>query len=104
MASLACHSDSKEKSEKRKIYFKSPFPILGPWYLSDQSVQVRVQTTEATQLLGLAEATQLLAQTPFPAPDIQAPSLPEERYLPCPGGLCHGEPGGAILGPGSLSD
>jgi hypothetical protein len=31
---------------------------------------------------------QLLRQTLFWAPDIWAPSLPEERCLPCPGGLC----------------
>jgi hypothetical protein len=31
---------------------------------------------------------QLLRQTPFRAPDIQAPSLPEERCPPCPGELC----------------
>jgi hypothetical protein len=31
---------------------------------------------------------QLLRQTPFQAPDIQAPSLPEERCLPHLGGLC----------------
>ena len=40
------------------------------------------------QLLGQAEATQLLGQTMFRAPDIQAPSLPKER---CPlrlGRLC----------------
>jgi hypothetical protein len=43
---------------------------------------VRVQTTEATQLLGQAKTTQLLRQTSFQAPDIQVPSLPEEKYLP----------------------
>ena len=32
--------------------------------------------------LGQAEVTQLLGQTPFRAPDIRGPSLPEERYLP----------------------
>jgi hypothetical protein len=37
-----------------------------------ESAQVRVRTAEVTQLLG---------QTPFQAPDIWAPSLPEER---CP--------------------
>ena len=31
---------------------------------------------------------QLLRQTLFQAPEIQAPSLPEERCPPCPGGLC----------------
>jgi hypothetical protein len=31
---------------------------------------------------------QLLRQTPFLAPDIQAPSLPEDRCPPHPGGLC----------------
>ena len=31
---------------------------------------------------------QLLRQTPFWAPDIRAPSLPEERCPPHPGGLC----------------
>jgi hypothetical protein len=44
-------------------------------------VQVRVETTEATQLLGQSEATQLLEQTPFQAPDIQAHFSPEERCL-----------------------
>ena len=43
---------------------------------------MRVQTKEGTQLLGQAEVTQLLGQTPFQAPDIQAPSLPEERWPP----------------------
>ena len=51
-------------------------------------MQVRVWTTEATQLLGHAEATQLLGHSPFRAPDIRAPSLPEERYWLLPGGLC----------------
>ena len=41
------------------------------------------------QHLGQAEATELPRQTAFWAPGIQAPSLPEERCLPCPGGLCH---------------
>ena len=50
-----------------------------------------------------AEATQLLGQTPFQAPDIWAPSLPEER---CPPGrtLTAGAGKGAILFPGSLGD
>ena len=39
-------------------------------------------TIEVTQLLGQAEATQLLAQTPFQAPDIWALSPPEERCPP----------------------
>jgi hypothetical protein len=39
------------------------------------------------QLLGQAEATQL-RQTLFRTPDILAPSLPEERCPPRPGGLC----------------
>ena len=56
--------------------------ILGPRSLKDQSAQVRVQTTELTQLLGQAEITQLLGQTPFQASDIQAHSPPEERCLP----------------------
>jgi hypothetical protein len=41
-----------------------------------------LQTTEVTQLLGQAEATWLLGQTLFQAPDIREPSLPEERYPP----------------------
>ena len=45
-------------------------------------------TTEATQLLGQAEATQLLEQTLFQAPDIWAPSLPEDRCPPHLGGPC----------------
>ena len=46
--------------------------ILGPGSLrdGDQPAEVRVQTTEASQLLGQAEVTQLLGQTPFQAPDI----------------------------------
>jgi hypothetical protein len=43
---------------------------------------VSEQTAEGTELLEQAEATQLLGQTSFQAPDIRAPSLPEERYLP----------------------
>jgi hypothetical protein len=39
------------------------------------------------QLLGQAEATELLRQTPFQASDIRAPSLPEERCPPHLGGL-----------------
>jgi hypothetical protein len=52
--------------------------------------QVRVWTTEATQLLEQAEATQLLGQSLFRTPDILAPSLPKERYPPGPErrGLC----------------
>jgi hypothetical protein len=41
-----------------------------------------MQTAEATQLLAKAEATQLLGQTSFQAPDIPTPSPPEERYPP----------------------
>jgi hypothetical protein len=39
-----------------------------------------VRTTKATQLLGLAEVTQLQGHTQLWAPDIRAPSPPEERY------------------------
>jgi hypothetical protein len=39
------------------------------------------------QLLGWAEVKLLLGQTPLWATDIWAPSLPEKRCLPCPGGL-----------------
>jgi hypothetical protein len=71
-------------------------------------VQMRVWTTEATELLGQAEAIQLLGQTPFRAPDIRAPSLPEQRCQPDRGprggGGCAGAPRGAISGPGSLID
>ena len=56
--------------------------ILGPASLRDKFEQVSKQTAEATQLLGQAEATKLLRQTLFQAPDIQASSLPEERHLP----------------------
>jgi hypothetical protein len=50
-----------------------------------------------------AEATQLLGQAPFQAPDIQAPSLPEERCLP--GKALTARAGErAILCPGSLGD
>jgi hypothetical protein len=38
-------------------------------------------TSEVTQLLGQAEATQLLGQNPFQAPDILGTSPPEERCL-----------------------
>jgi hypothetical protein len=44
--------------------------ILCTGALRDQSVQVSTQTAEATQLMG---------QTPFRAPDILALSPPEER-------------------------
>jgi hypothetical protein len=42
---------------------------------------VRVWTTEATQLLGQAEVTQLLGWTLFQTPDILAPSPQEEKCL-----------------------
>ena len=60
-------------------------------------------TTETTQLLRQAEATKLLGQTSFQAPDIWALSLPEER---CPLGrtLTAGASEGAIMGPRSLRD
>jgi hypothetical protein len=62
-----------------------------------------VWTTEATQLLRQAEATQLLGQTLFQGPDIWAPSLLEESYLPRKALTARaGE--GAILGPRSLRD
>jgi hypothetical protein len=61
---------------------------LAPGSLRDQSAQVRVWNTEATQFLGLAEVTQLLGQTPFWAPDIRASSLPEDRYPTHSEGLC----------------
>jgi hypothetical protein len=54
--------------------------ILCPGSLADQSVQVRMQTAEVTHRLGQAEATQLLRQTQFQDLDIQAPSLPEEKW------------------------
>jgi hypothetical protein len=47
--------------------------ILGPKSLSNYSAQVSVQTTEDTQLLEQTKVTQLLGQTLFQAPDIQAP-------------------------------
>jgi hypothetical protein len=50
-----------------------------------------------------AEATQLLGQNPFRAPDIQAPSLPEERCLP-ERALTVGAGERVILGPRSLRD
>jgi hypothetical protein len=43
--------------------------------------RVSKQTAEATQLLVQAEATKLLGQTLFRAPDNQAPSPSEERCL-----------------------
>jgi hypothetical protein len=57
--------------------------------------------TEVTQIMGQAEATQLLGQTPFQTPDIQAPSPPEERCLPL---RALSEQERAILGPGFLRD
>jgi hypothetical protein len=41
-----------------------------------------VWTIEVTQLLGQAEATQLLGQSPLQAPDLQATFLPEESCPP----------------------
>ena len=50
-----------------------------------------------------AEATLVLGKTPFWAPDIRAPSPPEERYLP--GRALTARAGeGAILYPSSLGD
>ena len=63
--------------------------------------RVNERTTEATQLLGQAEATQLLEQIPFQAPDIQAPSPTEERRPPGRA-LTGGTGEGSILSPGSL--
>ena len=62
-----------------------------------------MQTAEATQLLGQTEATQLLEQTIFQAPDTWAPSPPEER---CPPWRTLTTRAGerAILCPGSLGD
>ena len=62
-----------------------------------------MQTTEATQLLRQAEMTELLGQTPFQAPDIRAPSPPEERCL-IGRALTAGGGEGAILCPGSFGD
>jgi hypothetical protein len=60
-------------------------------------------TAEATQIVGQVEATQLLEQTPFWAPDIQALSLPKERWPP--GRVLTVEAGErAILCPRSLKD
>jgi hypothetical protein len=53
--------------------------ILCPRSLRDQSALL---TAEPTQFLGQAEATQLLGQTPFQAPDIWAPSPREGRCPP----------------------
>ena len=55
---------------------------------------MRVRTTKVTQLLG---------QTPFRAPDIQAPFPPEERCLPGRAPTA-GAGEGAILGPRSLKN
>jgi hypothetical protein len=41
-----------------------------------------VQATEATQVLGQAEVTEVLGQTSFQSPDIQEHSPTEERCLP----------------------
>jgi hypothetical protein len=76
---------------------------LCPGPLGDESAQVRAQTAEATQLLGQAEVTYLLGQTPFQAPDIQAPSPPQERY-PHGRALTARAGEGAILCPRSLGD
>ena len=49
--------------------------------LNDQEVLKKKKILET-------EATELLRQAPFQAPDIQAPSLPEERCPPGPRGHC----------------
>jgi hypothetical protein len=68
-----------------------PGPLWTSLRRSARGLQrVSKRTVEVTQLLGWAEAIQLLGQTlptpqpppPFRAPDIQAPSLPEERWPP----------------------
>jgi hypothetical protein len=55
--------------------------ILGPGSLREKSAQVRVQTTEATQLLGQAEAIQLLRQTLFWTFIFIQEAGPNARYL-----------------------
>jgi hypothetical protein len=76
---------------------------LGSRSLRDSSAQVRVWTTKATQLLEQREATQLPRQTLFRAPEIQAPSQPDERCPPHWEGLCLST-WVAILDPRSLRD
>jgi hypothetical protein len=56
--------------------------------LRDQSAQLRVQTAEATQLLGQAEVTQLLGQTSFWAPDIWASFLARGEVTAWEGSDC----------------
>jgi hypothetical protein len=53
----------------------------GGSHLVSRVPQRPVCTGESAQLLGQAEATQLLGQTLFRAPDILAPSPAEERCL-----------------------
>ena len=55
--------------------------MQGPGSLRDKSAQVRVWTTEATQLLGQAEATQLLGQTLFGAFIFSQEAGPNTKYM-----------------------
>jgi hypothetical protein len=68
--------------------------------LCGEGLACQSRHVEATHLLGQA-ATQLLVQTPFWAPDILAPSMPEERCLPSLEGFARA-PGKAILVLGSF--
>ena len=74
---------------------------MSPRSLGDQSAQVSCGLLRVSEQT--AEVTQLLGQTPFRDPDIQAPSPPEER---CPPGraLTAKSDKGVILCPGSLRD
>jgi hypothetical protein len=76
---------------------------LFPWVPQRPVCTGKSVAAEVTQILGQAEATPLLGQTPFQAPDIQARSPPEERCPPRRA-LTARSGEGAILCPGSLRD
>ena len=59
------HLWTKNRRHLKSRYRAPRGAILVPGSLKDYSAQVRVWTTEATQLLRQAEATQLLGQTLF---------------------------------------
>jgi hypothetical protein len=82
---LLCKVDNKNKTDikTRCIGRHLGFRILPRLVCPGESVDCRSE-----QFLGQAGATELLRQSLFQAPDILAPFLQEERYLPCLGGSC----------------